>query len=98
MGATLGPNRARTVQTAKRPPVRLVDERRFEPPRPVEVLGADGSWWPGMQRAWRLCDDDRGWVADVEYVARHEWGSGKHLASVPPERVRLVADPENCQR
>lgn len=68
--------------------VRLLKERRFDPPRPIEVQ-RDGHWWPGFQRAWRLCDDDRGWIADVEYVMQHEWGRGKHLDCVPPARLRL---------
>ena len=67
--------------------VRLLKERRFDPPRLVEVE-RDGHWWPGFQRARRLCDDDRGWVADVEYVMRHEWGPSKHLEAVPAHRVR----------
>jgi hypothetical protein len=68
--------------------VRLLEERSFTPPRPVEVEH-EGSWCPGFQRAWRLCDDSRGWVADVEYVAQHDWGPGKHLACVSPDRLRL---------
>jgi hypothetical protein len=39
--------------------VRLIEERRFDPPRPVQVE-QDGRWWPGVQHAWRLCDDGRG--------------------------------------
>jgi hypothetical protein len=68
--------------------VRLIEERRFDPPRPVEVE-RDGGWWPGFQHAWRVCDDERGWTADVEYVVRYPWGIGKHLSSVTPDRVRL---------
>jgi len=49
----------------------------------------NGHWWPGFQHAWRVCDDDRGWMADVEFSARYDWGIGKHLSSVTPERVRL---------
>jgi hypothetical protein len=70
------------------PVVHLVDERRFDPPRLVEVEH-DGAWWPGTQRAWRLCDDGRGWRADVEYVVEYDWGRGKHMPSVVPERIRL---------
>ena len=69
-------------------PVRLLDERRFDPPRLVDVE-KDGAWWPGSQRAWRLCDDGRGWMADVEFVVQYDWGPGKHLMAVPVERVRL---------
>jgi hypothetical protein len=67
--------------------VRLLEERRFDPPRPVEVEH-DDRWWPGAQAAWRLCEDGRGWRADVEYVVEHEWGRGLHVPTVPPERVR----------
>ena len=69
-------------------PVRLLEERTYDPPRSV-LVEHDGRWWPGTQRAWRLCDDGRGWRADVEYVAEYEWGRGKHLPTVPPERLRL---------
>jgi hypothetical protein len=67
--------------------VRLVDERRFDPPRQVEVEH-DGTWWPGWCTGWLLCDDDRGWRAQVEYTAVYDWGRGKHLGSVLPARVR----------
>jgi hypothetical protein len=70
-------------------PVHLLKEHRFDPPRLVEVE-QDGAWWPGFQWAWRLCDDDRGWMAHVEYSVQHEWGRGKHLQSVPPELLRVV--------
>jgi hypothetical protein len=72
--------------------VHLVAERRFTPPRLVEVE-RDGYWWPGFQHAWRLCDDGRGWMAAVEYVAVYDWGRGKHLDCVPPGRVRLLVTP-----
>jgi hypothetical protein len=70
--------------------VRLVEERRFDPPRLVEVE-RDGHWWMGFQFAWRLCDDGHGWLAQVEFSARYDWGWGKHLDCVPPERLRLPA-------
>jgi hypothetical protein len=66
----------------------MIEERRFNPPRPV-VVEKDGAWWPGFQRAWRVCDDGRGWMADVEFTAQYDWGLGKHLATVTPHRVRL---------
>jgi hypothetical protein len=68
-------------------PVRRLAERRFTPPRLVEVE-RDGHWWPGSQHAWRLCDDGRGWRADAEYVTVYDWGLGKHLSTVPAHRVR----------
>jgi hypothetical protein len=70
------------------PVVRLIEERRFDPPRRVEVE-KDGRWWPGFQHAWRVCDDGRGWMADVEFSARYDWGWGKHMGTVTPHRVRL---------
>lgn len=66
----------------------LLHQRRYDPPRLVEVE-QDGGWWPGLQTAWRLCDDDRGWLAEVEYVVDYDWGRGKHLAGVPADRLRL---------
>jgi hypothetical protein len=69
--------------------VRLLKEHRFDPPRPVEVE-RDGHWWTGSQSAWQLCDDGRGWMAQVEYSVQYEWGLGKHLQSVPPERIRVT--------
>jgi hypothetical protein len=47
------------------------------------------AWWPQTQRAWRLSDDDRGWRADVAFVVEYEWGRGKHMPCLTPERVRL---------
>jgi len=35
---------------------------------------------PGLQSASRLCDDDRGWLAEVEFTVDHKCGRGKHLA------------------
>jgi hypothetical protein len=71
-------------------PIRLLGEQRYDPARPVEVE-LHGQWWPGFQRAWRLTSDRDYWVADVEFSARYDWGFGKHLQCVPPERVRLAA-------
>ncbi|MGY1618121.1 hypothetical protein ACI797_15385 [Geodermatophilus sp. SYSU D00691] len=37
-------------------------------------------------------------MANVEFTAEHEWGRGKHIPLVPPERVRVhggVGDPSN---
>lgn len=69
--------------------VLLVDERRYEPePRGV-LVEHDGGWWPGFQFAWRLCNDDRGWLADCEWTQRHPWGLGKYRLMLPPQRVRL---------
>ena len=68
--------------------IRLIEERRCDPPRPV-VVEHGGEWWPGLQPAGQLCDDGRGLRADVEYSVRYDWGIGKHLRTVPPERLRL---------
>jgi hypothetical protein len=77
-------------------PVRLLEQRRYDPPRKV-LVELEGQWWHGYQDAWRLCDDGRGWMASVEFVARYDWGPGKHLMSVRPERVQLV-DAENADQ
>jgi len=69
--------------------VRLLHERRYDPPRPVEVEHK-GQWCPGFQSRWLLCDDDRGWMAQVGYTAQHQWGRARHLESVPPERIRMA--------
>lgn len=71
-------------------PVRLLEERRFNPPRVVEVED-EGHWWVGTQRSWRLCDDSRGWMAEVRWTRRHEWGLGTYDTMVTPDRVRLPA-------
>jgi hypothetical protein len=65
------------------PTVRLIEERRFDPPRAVEVEHT-GRWWPGFQYAWRLCDDHRGWMADLSWTEQHEWGLGTYRPLVPP--------------
>jgi hypothetical protein len=69
--------------------VRLIEERRLDPPRMVEVEHND-RWWPASQSAWRLCDDGRGWVADYTWTEQHDWGLGKYVTMVPPERIRVV--------
>jgi hypothetical protein len=58
-------------------PVRLIEERRCDPPRAVEVEH-NGAWWPAPQIAWRLCDDTRGWMADVSWTEQHDWGPVKY--------------------
>jgi hypothetical protein len=69
-------------------PVRVLQEQWFDPPRPVEVL-RDGAWHAGYQRAWRLCDDTRGWMAEVRWSQLHDWGLGTYDTMVTPDRVRL---------
>lgn len=61
--------------------------RKIDPPRPVEVLH-NGQWLPGQQDAWVLWPDGT-WRASVTFTARYEWGPGKHVMSLPAERVRL---------
>jgi hypothetical protein len=78
-------------QDRRSPPVRLVDQRRYEPPKRVEVEH-NGGWWTGFCTGWLLTDCGRRWRADVEYVVEHECGLGKYLQVVPAARVRLI-DP-----
>lgn len=66
------------------PTVRLLDERRFDPPRPV-LVEHHGRWWSGFQSSWRLCHDGRGWLAQVEFSAAYDEEPRKHLALVPTE-------------
>jgi hypothetical protein len=65
-----------------------VQQREFDPPRPVEVEH-DGRWLPALQRSWHLWDDDRGWVAEVEYTVTYEWGLLTRVAVLPADRLRL---------
>src|SRR3954452_20071372 len=71
-------------------PVRVLDEQMFDPPRRVEV-DSHGGWHVGYQRAWRLCDDVRGWMAEVRWSEQHDWSLGTYDTMVAPERVRLPA-------
>ena len=73
------------------PPVRLVVDRRYDPRRLVDVEH-EGVWWPGLQHAWRLCDDDRGWMAEVEHVVQYDWVPGKRMILVSADRVRPRED------
>jgi hypothetical protein len=68
--------------------IRLLAERRHDPPWAVEVEDG-GHWWPGFHSRWLLCVDGRGWMAQVEFSMQHEWGGREHLQSVPPERLRI---------
>jgi hypothetical protein len=69
--------------------VHLIEERLFDRPRRVEIEHG-GRWWPASQSAWRLCDDGCGWMADVAWTEQHEWGPGKYMTMVSPERIRVV--------
>jgi len=69
--------------------VHLIEVRRFDPPRSVEVEH-NGRWWTGTLAAWRLCDDARGWMADVSWIEQHEWGPGKYLTMMTPDRLRIA--------
>jgi hypothetical protein len=68
--------------------IRVLEVQRFDPPRQVEVEN-DGQWRPAQQRAWRLCDDVRGWIAEVRWTELHDWGPGTYDTMVTPNRVRL---------
>jgi hypothetical protein len=48
----------------------------------------DGRWLPGLQHSWRRWDDDRGWVAEVEYTVVHPWGIRTRIDVLPADRVR----------
>lgn len=63
------------------------DVRRIDPPRAVEVWH-EGTWVPGVQKAW-IRQDDGSWKADVEYSLLTEWGLGKYVRAVTEDRVRL---------
>jgi hypothetical protein len=69
--------------------VHLLEERTFDPPRGVDIEH-NGRWWTGTQTAWRLCDDDRGWMADCSWTEQCDWGPGKYLTMLPPQRVRVT--------
>jgi hypothetical protein len=71
------------------PVVQLLEQRTFDPPRCVEVEYND-RWWPASQSAWRLCNDGRGWMADCSWTEQHDWGPGRYLMVVPPDRIRLI--------
>jgi hypothetical protein len=66
--------------------------------RSISRPAVRGAWWPGLQRSWRLLDDGRGWLAEVEYVVRHDGGQGKHLGGVPADRVRLRLTQSRLRR
>jgi len=72
-------------------PVRVLEEQKFDPPRRVEVDHND-AWHIGYQRAWRLCDDTRGWMAEVRWSAQHDWGLGTSDTMVTPDQVRLPVE------
>ena len=72
-------------------PVRLLEERRFDPPRDVEVENG-GQWWSGHQTAWRLCDDGFGWRAAVTDVDRRGAGtSSSSIRSVTTARAGMLS-------
>jgi len=68
--------------------VRVLEAQMFDPPRRVEVEHND-AWHTGYQRPWRLCDDSRGWMAEVRWSEQHEWGLGTQDTMVEPDRVPL---------
>ncbi len=69
-------------------PAVTADLRAFDPPRAVEVQLDDGRWVPGLQAAW-LRSPGGPWRASVSYSLQHDHGRGTHLATLPPERVRV---------
>jgi len=53
----------------------------------LERCQVSGRPAPTIQSAWRLCGDGRGWLGEVEWSMRYEWGRGKHVTMAPPERL-----------
>lgn len=73
-----------TLSTWPHGPSGLIEQGRLDPPRVVEVEHHEG-WWAGFQYAWELCDDHRGWMTDVSWTERYEWGLGASQPMVRPE-------------
>jgi hypothetical protein len=65
----------------------VADVRLFDAARPVEVL-VDGTWWPGLQKAWRR-DEHGGWTAEVAWFEGYGVAGGSRIATLPAARVRL---------
>ncbi len=63
------------------------DVRPFDAARPVEVL-VDGTWWPGLQKAWRR-DEHDGWMAEVSWFEGYGVAGGSRVATLPAALVRL---------
>lgn len=57
----------------------------------VEVLHADGGWYPGWLHAWLRTDS--GWRATVTY---HIGAGLQHYLDVPADRVRKVDDEDGA--
>ena len=53
----------------------------------------DGQWWAAARLPGGFCDDNRGWMADVTWTQQHDWGPGKYMTMVPPERLRVPSAP-----
>ena len=60
--------------------------RRLDPPRTVEVLHEDGTWYLGLQDAWSRWPTTGEWRASVSYSIAP---GVKYLRSVPAEHVKL---------
>jgi hypothetical protein len=84
------------------PVVRLLDQRRYDPPRLVEVEH-DGGWWPGLQTAWRLCGRPPrlNGRRDVTWTEQHDWGLGEYLLFATGierrERRPLIVGPDGLR-
>jgi len=68
------------------PTVDQCSVRRFDPPRPVEVL-VEGVWRLGLQHGWRRERDT--WTAEVSWFAGYSTNGGRQIAEVAADRVRL---------
>jgi hypothetical protein len=80
----------RTVVTVEQR-VLLIEERQLDPSRPGVVH--QGAWWRGSRRAWRLCDGDRGWMADICWTRQHDGEPRTYDKTGPADRVWAADAP-----
>ena len=72
----------------------------------VELLARELTWLPRIaadtgvpvaapahRLSWLLVDDGRGWVGEVRYSIRYEWGVGNHVGFVSADRLRPRPEP-----
>ncbi|MGY1666675.1 hypothetical protein [Geodermatophilus sp. SYSU D00696] len=83
-GHVAGPRLGRP-QPLEQPPAGHAEQIRYR------TRVAKGQQGGGPPDGVGLCDDGFGWRAAVTWRQLHDYGWGRHLTSVPPERVRLRA-------